>query len=866
VASREDIDKVLFATNGHWQEILPLFGIPEEVLNRKKNPCPLCGGKTRFTFDDKDGKGTWICHHCNLAGNGFDLVARVQGVEPKIAFRMVSEKLGLGYQKNEKYLSSGSSGSKTKPSQQPAFDEENQNKVEQSMRKIWDACIDLHPGNSGGLYFKKRSLDIPKSTQLALAQSLSYYEEEEGTSYRKKIGEFPALIMLIRKVGGKIVGLHRIYLSDNGDKAPVSEVKKSFMLWSGAKVGAAIQFDKPKDDLCIAEGPETALYVRQVMQMPTWSGIDAKTMAKIEIPKHVKRVWIFGDNDRSGVGQNAAWDLAERLKEQCEVRVIISPVEGKDLLDVGSLDRAFVLNAPLYRTLDRWPLPSSLVLSPVPDFHVDNLPECAWDYVADVQETIRCPLDYPAISVLESLSCVVGAGVAMRPNLKASFSVVPNLWGLVIGGASYKKTPGTMTVFNVIKAFEKEARKKYEKDLKKYEAQMRQYKMRLEGLEQIVKVLTKEAEKDDHKKPELERMQQRLDELEEPEKPKQKRFKVNNVTTKRLIELMNENPRGVFVYRDEMTGLIGTWEDPRNGEDRDFALVAWNGSGEHSDDTISRGNVSAENCCLSLFGGVHPHKMRELVKQTIRNGSDGLLARFQMMVYPDRAKWKRRDEFENVEAKNRFIGVLRELIQTDFVEFGAVAVENGRPYFQFTPEAYLLWDEWLDNLHEVKLSGKQESYTLIEEHLAKYPSLMASLAVLIHLADMADLKQQGKPHSSSVSVGATQKAIALCDYFEEHARRVYSLALEGIDQITGAVANGLKTGKITDEFTARDLIRDGYCDPKDRPTLYVTLDRLVSAKWLRLQPPQGIGRPTIRYQINPRIKNFKDNLDKETKE
>ena len=54
---------------GRWREILPLFGIAPHFLVNKHGPCPICGGKDRFRFDDKDGSGSYFCNVCR-AGNG----------------------------------------------------------------------------------------------------------------------------------------------------------------------------------------------------------------------------------------------------------------------------------------------------------------------------------------------------------------------------------------------------------------------------------------------------------------------------------------------------------------------------------------------------------------------------------------------------------------------------------------------------------------------------------------------------------------------------------------------------------------------------------------------------------------------------
>ena len=63
------------ATQHRWQYILPHIGIEPRYLRNTHQPCPICGGKDRFRFDDKDGMGTYFCNQCG-AGNGFTLMMK----------------------------------------------------------------------------------------------------------------------------------------------------------------------------------------------------------------------------------------------------------------------------------------------------------------------------------------------------------------------------------------------------------------------------------------------------------------------------------------------------------------------------------------------------------------------------------------------------------------------------------------------------------------------------------------------------------------------------------------------------------------------------------------------------------------------
>ena len=80
-----------------WPAILAGLGIDEVYLRNRHGPCPACGGKDRFRFDDREGNGGYYCNQCG-AGDGFSLLAKVHGWTPQEALQAVARWLGLvGY-------------------------------------------------------------------------------------------------------------------------------------------------------------------------------------------------------------------------------------------------------------------------------------------------------------------------------------------------------------------------------------------------------------------------------------------------------------------------------------------------------------------------------------------------------------------------------------------------------------------------------------------------------------------------------------------------------------------------------------------------------------------------------------------------
>src|SRR5258708_7413681 len=78
---------------GRWREILPLLGIDTRFLTNKHGPCPLCGGRDRYRFDDKNGEGTYYCNQCG-AGTGLIMVRKRHGWDFKTACGEVDKILG----------------------------------------------------------------------------------------------------------------------------------------------------------------------------------------------------------------------------------------------------------------------------------------------------------------------------------------------------------------------------------------------------------------------------------------------------------------------------------------------------------------------------------------------------------------------------------------------------------------------------------------------------------------------------------------------------------------------------------------------------------------------------------------------------
>ncbi|OCG08044.1 hypothetical protein A9G13_07560 [Gilliamella sp. wkB178] len=87
-----NIKEIVIQAAGRWSDLFDMLAI--EVGKGQHCACPVCGGKDRFRFDNKEGRGTYICNQCG-AGDGLDLVQKFFSCTVREAADKIADCLGL---------------------------------------------------------------------------------------------------------------------------------------------------------------------------------------------------------------------------------------------------------------------------------------------------------------------------------------------------------------------------------------------------------------------------------------------------------------------------------------------------------------------------------------------------------------------------------------------------------------------------------------------------------------------------------------------------------------------------------------------------------------------------------------------------
>jgi putative DNA primase/helicase len=306
-----------------WPDILRQLGVHESNLSNKGSPCPGCGGKDRYFFSNKFGRGDFFCRRCSpvvggkqRGGDGFTLLQMVHGWDFKTARARVLEAAGLR-ESRDLMAPIATTPKRSEP------------KIAQPPRRVLEllrSSCELEVLPAAMEYLSSRHLlPLPPAHGLHGHAGAEYFD---GNGQR--IGRFAALLAPVRDIGGDLVTMHVTYL-EHGRKLGPLEPRKLLSPLTG-RTGCAVRLMPAGEALGIAEGVETALSAAAIDDVPVWAALNAPLLARFEPPPGVMALRVYADRDEAGL--MAALRLLERLQGRIRVEIRTPQAPAKDWNDV----------------------------------------------------------------------------------------------------------------------------------------------------------------------------------------------------------------------------------------------------------------------------------------------------------------------------------------------------------------------------------------------------------------------------------------------------------------------------------------------------------------------------------------------------
>ncbi|HBR4754311.1 TPA: DUF927 domain-containing protein [Klebsiella pneumoniae] len=301
------IREVTHAAADRWPIVLAGLHIDVPDSPRKHAPCPACGGADRFRFDD-NGRGSFICNQCG-AGDGLDLIKRINNCDTTEAAQLAADVLGIDYRTVKQDEATASQ----KREQMKA--ESQQREQERQRRKL--AEIE-----------QRRGLFVSHWQGLA---ETAFEGESEYLMNKGLVGfTFPVL-----PDGSLLLGLVDECGAVTAAQTLTTQGEKR-LLTGSAKRGAyhAVNAQKRPQSVVIAEGLATALTCHLICpDALTVAGIDAGNLLPVaEVMRRkypLAQIVIAADNDIKPDEPNTGKKAAEKAAKAVSGWVALPPTVVK---------------------------------------------------------------------------------------------------------------------------------------------------------------------------------------------------------------------------------------------------------------------------------------------------------------------------------------------------------------------------------------------------------------------------------------------------------------------------------------------------------------------------------------------------------
>ena len=603
----------------------------------------------------------------------------------------------------------------------------------------------------------------------------------------------------------------------------------------------------PAATVWIVEGEQKADALNRLGLVATTSGAATSAASADWQPLRGRTVWIWPDNDDPGRGY--AGEVASILLDMgCAVSCVDADKLGLGIGDdviewlaahpgaaVGDIEALPIMAGDLSDWPDPMPLPDAL--PPVEAFDFDLLPNSLRPWIQDIVERVQCPPDFPAVGAMISLAAVVGRKIGIRPKRQDDWLEVPNLWGAIVGRPGVLKSPALREVMRPLARLEAQAREGFEDALATWQRARELHKLKREAeRSKITKAYKTNKEVDE----------EALGGEFHEDEPQARRYVVNDFSVEALGVILQGNPNGTLAYRDELIGLLKSLDKEGNEGARGFFLSAWSGLDSYTFDRIGRGlNMRIEACCLSLLGSIQPSVIGGYLRQAVAGGGgDGLLSRFQLLVWPDIAgQWRDVDRWPDTEAKAKAYATFERLDALNPAGIGATVEDGSIPYLRFDADAQALFSEWRANFEPRIRSGND--HAAFEAHLSKYRKLVPALALLIHLAD--------NPAGGAIGETALLKSLAWAEYLESHAKRAYASVTQADVEGARALLHRIRRREVSNPFVPRDVYLKHWACLSKPEEAHEAVRLLADLDYLRKEEQATGGRPKGVIWINPKV-------------
>jgi hypothetical protein len=760
INGRLSVDDIKRQAAGRWVQILQsVCRLTDSQLNPRVHcPCPQCGGTDRFrALDDVAETGALFCNNCfsERNGDGFAAIQWLNGVTFQGALRLVADALGKPARAHQ-------STDKVKP---PVKEKKIFTTVEAAADALAYGMV------QSGRLTEKRKPDAGWRYRNADSS-------DEGAVYRWNFADGEKEIRQVSKVEGgwitsampeprplyrlpDIIDAAEVWICE-GEKAADAAVALGLQATTSAGGSKAAE----KSDWSPLAGkwvyilPDNDEPGREFVKAVCGLIQHQAPTATVQV-KELKDDWPEIPDGGDIADWSEQFDSADA--ETLRARLVKIEDSFSESVDVDGLNageqRSFVDN-----TDDFQPFP------------IHELPEPLARFCNEVADSVGCDPSFPALVALSVCSSAIGT--TRQVCLKRGWFAPGSVWTLLVGESGTQKSPPFRLAMAPLK-------ERQQRDAEAFIAENGRYQSELKAYRRALK--------------DWERKNGEGDEPEQPVRPLRSRCVVQDATIEALAPILNENPRGVLLARDELSGWLAGFDKYSGKSGTSSDVPKWLEIYNCESITIDRKTgderfLFVRRPFVSIAGGIQPGILSRVL--TAEHKDSGLESRL-LMTYPPRQPKQWRDEELSSETQTAYSDLIRELFELKADTCG----DDSRPAtLVLNDEAKAMFRDY------VNTTGREQAamFGHLASKWSKLEETPGRLAIILHCVRQVTI---GVSDHWQIDELTMRAAIVLAEWFKTETLRIGRLLSESdeareLRHLAGWIR--LYGGTIT----ARDLFRN----------------------------------------------------------
>ncbi|HKI35179.1 MAG TPA: DNA polymerase [Gemmataceae bacterium] len=473
--------------------------------------------------------------------------------------------------------------------------------------------------------------------------------------------------------------------------------------------------------------------------------------------------------------------------------------------------------------------PARRQVAPYQPFPLHALPEPLRALAEQGAKSIGCDPAFIALPGLAVLASLIGNTRVIR--LKGDWREPSVVWTGTVGDSSTLKSPGYKVAVNPVIKVQIRLLKEFRQKMDEYEETKATY---------------------DRDKKEREKNGQSTDGLEKPQEPVCPRVMVSDITIEKLSEVLEDNPRGVLVARDELSSWLysfARYKGNSGGSDvPNWLELHHAGTLMYDRKTGDRRTIIVPKAAASVTGGIQPGTLTRALTPEHREA--GLGARL-LLAMPPKVSKKWSDAEVAPEVKQAYEDTIRKLLDLRMDQD-----DDGDPVpfvLRLTPEAKEAWVRFYNEWGAVQAAVEGD----LASAFGKLEAYAARFALLHHV--VTNLPRDGQDEldgpdaSDPVGLASMEAGIVLARWFAAEAERVYAMLDETTDQreerrLVEFIRS--RGGRIT----PRELQKSNSRKYPSAAHAEGVLDTLVTAghgQWVHIPSGPQRGRPSALFLLHP---------------